>query len=140
MTSRSSPQRPAGEPDIPAAKRAKALRAVVEGLSDVRAGKVAEVDRETIGALRRAPAFAAEVRAEVEAMHERWRDTVVAAKAVGIERLMREAKRKGPDGVRAAIELVKLGEPTRVEHSGKAGGPIAIIIDEAERIALEEDK
>lgn len=141
-TDRSAPKEPAGEPLIPAAKRAMALAAVVEGLSDVRAGKRAGVDRETISALRRSPTFAAEVERELQALKSRRLRAIESAALVGLRRLKRDANTNpGDSGTRAAIELAKLGLSVKSEVSGRDGGPVKhdiTVSDSLDKLSDEE--
>lgn len=121
----SKPQEASGEPLIPAGKRAKALSAVVEGLSDVQAGKRAGLDRQTVGALRRSPTFAAEVERELQALKSRRLRAIESAALVGLRRLKKDANTNpGDSGTRAAIELAKLGLAVKQETSGPNGGPV----------------
>lgn len=138
----SKPQEASGEPLIPAGKRAKALSAVVEGLSDVQAGKRAGLDRQTVGALRRSPSFAAEVERELQALKSRRLRAIESAALVGLRRLKRDANTNpGDSGTRAAIELAKLGLSVKSEISGKDGGPVraeVAVSDSLDKLSDEE--
>lgn len=118
------PNRKGGRP-VTEAQREVALMSLASGMSVAASAKSIGVDRSTVSAWLNDPAndFRARLDAELDLLRKSQRDRVIAATGVAIDALVAKTK-KGHVG--AAIALLKVGVPMKLEHAGEGGGAVKL--------------